>query len=68
MARFEAQKEERDALLREINDKKGQVERLDAEILAKSKQVAESTADPTQADKLQFFEGEVRRLESQLAQ
>ena len=45
VARFEAQKEERDALLREINDKKGQVERLDAEILAKSKQVAEATTD-----------------------
>lgn len=75
VARYEAQKAERDALLREINDKKGQIERLDADILAKQKKVAEladtkpsSAASGEQANKLQFFESEVRRLESQLAQ
>ena len=73
VARYEAQKDERDALLREINDKKGQVERLDADILAKQKKIAE-LADPkpssaaSQPDKLAFFEGEVRKLESQLTQ
>jgi len=61
-------------LLREINDKKAQVERLDADILTKQKMVAEladpkpsSAASGDPASKLQFFEGEVRRLESQLA-
>ena len=70
MARYEAQRAEREALVEEIAQKKTQVARLDEEIREKMQNLANKADKPASAasNKLEYFEGEVRRLESQLTQ
>ena len=55
--------------MRELADKKGQIQKLDAEIANKRKEANKPgmTSDAA-ANKLEYFEGEVRRLESKLTQ
>ena len=64
MARFDAQKVERDNLVTEIATKQTELSKLNEEIRQKN-----TAPGLTQlSSKVDYFEGEVRRLESQLTQ
>ena len=76
--KFEAQKADRDFLVKEIEEKQTQLKKLNEQILVKTEEAAKLAEKPSSAasgaektpdqNKLDYFEGEVRRLESQLTQ
>ena len=67
LARYEAQRAERETLVEEIAQKTTQVAQLNEEIRKKTQTMTESDST-NMSSKLEYFEAEVRRLESQLTQ